>query len=149
VYLALDSIQDPQNLGTLLRTAEAVGVAGVLIPEHRAAGVSTAVVNASAGAVEHLRVSRVTNLARALEGLKETGIWAVALEATPEAVALWDAPLDGPLALVVGGEGEGVRPIVLRACDVAARLPIAGRVESLNAAVAGSVALYELARRRR
>lgn len=147
-YLVLDSLQDPQNLGALLRTAEATGVSGVVIPEHRAASVTPSVVNTSAGASEHLRVARVTNIARALDELKRAGSWVVGLEATPNAVPLWEAPLDGPVALVVGAEGEGVRRLVLKQCDVVASLPLQGEIESLNAAVAGSVALYEVLRRR-
>lgn len=148
LYLALDSLQDPQNLGTVLRTAEAVRVTGVLIPEHRAAQVTPAVVNASAGAVEHLRVAQVTNLARSLEELKKAGVWVVGLEAVPGAATLWEVRLDGPLALVVGSEGEGIRRLVLEKCDIVARLPLLGRVESLNAASTAAVALYEVLRRR-
>lgn len=148
IFLALDSLQDPQNLGTLLRTAEAVGVRGVLIPEHRAVAVTPAVVNAAAGATEHLRIARVTNLARSLDDLKEAGVWVVGLEDAPGAVQLWETRLDGPVALVVGSEGEGVRRLVLQKCDALVRLPLLGKVESLNASVAGSVALYEILRRR-
>ncbi len=147
-YLVLDSLQDPQNLGTVLRTAEAVAVTGVVMPRHRAAEVTPAVVNASAGAVEHLRVAQVVNLARALEELKESGVWVVGLEAVPDAQPLWKVRLDGALALVVGSEGEGIRRLVLEKCDVVARLPLLGRVESLNASTAAAVALYEALRHR-
>ena len=146
--LVLDSLQDPQNLGTVLRTAEAVSVTGIIMPEHRAAEITPAVVNASAGAVEHLRVAQVVNLARTLEELKDAGIWVVGIEATPDAQSLWATRLDGPLALVLGSEGEGIRRLVLEKCDVVARLPLLGKVESLNAAVAAAVALYEVVRRR-
>lgn len=146
--LVLDSLQDPQNLGTVLRTAEAVSVTGIIMPEHRAAEITPAVVNASAGAVEHLRVAQVVNLARTLEELKGAGIWVVGIEATPDAQSLWATRLDGPLALVLGSEGEGIRRLVLEKCDVVARLPLLGKVESLNAAVAAAVALYEVVRRR-
>jgi 23S rRNA (guanosine2251-2'-O)-methyltransferase len=146
--LVLDSLQDPQNLGTVLRTAEAVSVTGIIMPEHRAAEITPAVVNASAGAVEHLRVAQVVNLARTLEELKNAGLWVVGLEATPDAQSLWATRLDGPLALVLGSEGEGIRRLVLEKCDVVARLPLLGKVESLNAAVAAAVALYEVVRRR-
>ncbi|MEJ7652892.1 MAG: 23S rRNA (guanosine(2251)-2'-O)-methyltransferase RlmB [Chloroflexia bacterium] len=148
VVLVLDSLQDPQNLGTLLRTAEAVGAGGVILPEHRAAGVTPAVVNASSGAVEHLRIAQVGNLARAIEGLKRAGLWVAGLENVAGAVSLWEAPLDGPLALVVGSEGRGMRRLVLEKCDFVVSLPQVGKVESLNAAVAGSIALYEIMRRR-
>ncbi len=149
IYLVLDSLQDPQNLGTVLRTAEAVGVRGVVIPQHRAAQVTPAVVNASAGAVEHLRVAQVVNLVRSLGELKASGAWVIALENTPESVPLWETRLDGAVALVVGSEGGGIRRLVLEQCDVVASLPLLGHVESLNAAAAASVALYEALRQRR
>ncbi|HEX5502685.1 MAG TPA: 23S rRNA (guanosine(2251)-2'-O)-methyltransferase RlmB [Thermomicrobiales bacterium] len=148
LYLALDQVQDPQNVGTLLRTAEAVGVTGVLLPEHRAAAITPAVVNASSGATEHLHVARVTNLARALAQLKQAGVWVAGLEAAPEAGLLDDADLAGPLALVVGSEGRGIARLVRETCDFLVRLPMRGRVASLNAAVAGSVALYAADRQR-
>lgn len=148
LFLALDQLQDPQNVGTLLRTAEAVGVTGVLIPQHRAATITPAVVNASSGATEHLRIARVTNLVRALEQLKGAGLWVVGLEGLPEAEPLGKANLDGPLALVVGSEGGGISRLVRATCDLLARLPMRGRIGSLNAAVAGSVALYFIDRQR-
>lgn len=148
IYLVLDSLQDPQNLGTVLRTAEAVGVRGVIIPQHRAAQVTPAVVNASAGAVEHLRVAQVVNLARSLDALKASGAWVIGLENTPESVHLWEARLDGSVALVIGSEGSGIRRLVLESCDVVSSLPLLGHVESLNAAAAASVALYEVLRQR-
>ncbi len=147
-WLALDCLQDPQNFGTLLRTAEAVGVHAVLFPEHRSARVTPAVVNASAGAVEHLRVVQVTNLVRALERLKTQGVWIVGLQQDPRAIRYDQADLSGPIALVVGNEESGIRPLVRRACDVLIYLPMRGRVASLNAATAGAIALYEIARRR-
>ncbi len=139
--LILDVIQDPQNLGTLLRTAEAVGVDGVLMPLRRAAEVTPAVVRASAGASEHLIVVQA-NLAQAISSLKEAGAWIVGLDGGPEAIPVEQARLDGALALVVGNEGEGLRSLVRQSCDFLVRLPMVGKVESLNAAVAGSVALY-------
>ncbi|GBD08351.1 Putative TrmH family tRNA/rRNA methyltransferase [Candidatus Thermoflexus japonica] len=147
-WLALDCLQDPQNFGTLLRTAEAVGVHAVLFPEHRSARVTPAVVNASAGAVEHLRVVQVTNLARALEQLKERGLWIVGLQQDPRAIRYDQADLSGPIALVVGNEESGIRPLIRRVCDFLIYLPMRGRIASLNAATAGAVALYEIARRR-
>ncbi|WP_376789681.1 23S rRNA (guanosine(2251)-2'-O)-methyltransferase RlmB [Thermoflexus sp.] len=147
-WLALDCLQDPQNFGTLLRTAEAVGVHGVLFPEHRSARVTPAVVNASAGAVEHLRVVRVTNLARALEQFKERGLWIVGLQQDPRAIRYDQADLSGPIALVIGNEESGIRSLIRRVCDFLIYLPMCGRVASLNAATAGAVALYEIARRR-
>lgn len=139
--LILDVLQDPQNLGTLLRTAEAVGIHGVLLPYRHAASITPAVVNASSGACEHLLITQV-NLAQAIEQLKEEGIWIIGLEAGKEAQPIDKARLDGPLALVVGGEGGGMRQLVRKSCDFLVRLPMRGEVESLNAAVAGSVALY-------
>jgi len=139
--LILDVIQDPQNLGTLLRTAEAVGVHGVLMPLRRAAEVTPAVVRASAGASEHLIVVQA-NLAQTIVSLKEAGAWVIGLEGGPEAISVEQARLDGALALVVGNEGEGLRSLVRQSCDLLVSLPMVGKVESLNAAVAGSVVLY-------
>ncbi len=140
-FLLLDALQDPQNLGTLLRTAEAVGVHGVVLPLRRTATVTPAVVSASSGASEHLLVAQM-NLAQAIRALQEAGVWVVGLEGGPEAQPLGQVPLEGPLALVVGSEGQGLRHLTRQACDVLLRLPMRGRVDSLNAAVAGSVALY-------
>jgi len=139
--LILDVLQDPQNLGTLIRTAEGVGVHGVLLPYRQTAVVTPAVVNASSGACEHLLVTQV-NLAQAIQQLKEENIWIIGLETDLEAQPLDKVRLDGPLALVIGGEGSGMRPLVRKSCDVLMRLPMRGTVESLNASVAGSVALY-------
>ncbi len=145
--LILDVIQNPQNLGVLLRTAEAVGVHGVLLPLAHAAGITPAVVNASAGASEHLLVAQA-NLSQAIATLKEAGAWVLGLEGSPEAAPVEKARLDGPLALVVGSEGEGMRALTRRSCDLLVRLEMRGQVESLNAAVAGSIVLY-LARQAR
>ncbi|MDZ4159642.1 MAG: 23S rRNA (guanosine(2251)-2'-O)-methyltransferase RlmB [Anaerolineaceae bacterium] len=139
--LLLDVIQDPQNLGTLLRTAEAVGVHGVLIPPQRAAGVTPAVVHSSAGACEHMLVASL-NLAQAITILKRDGAWVIGMENTPDARPVEEMPFDSALALVVGGEGEGLRALTRRNCDLLLRLPMSGKVGSLNAAVAGSVVLY-------
>jgi 23S rRNA (guanosine2251-2'-O)-methyltransferase len=141
LYLALDHLQDVQNLGTLLRTAEAMGVTGVILPGRRSAGVTAAVVNASAGAVEHLKIALVGNLVQALEQLKDNGVWAAGLEAAPEAKALAEANLTGPLVLVVGAEGAGLSRLVRERCDWLVEIPMVGKVESLNAAVAGSIVL--------
>lgn len=139
--LVLDVIQNPQNLGTLLRTAEAVGVHGVLMPLRRAAGVTPAVVHASAGASEHLQVASI-NLAQALDKLKEEGAWVIGLEGSADSTPAEKVKLSGPLVLVVGSEGEGMRLLVRKSCDVLLKLPMLGQIESLNAAVAGSVVLY-------
>jgi 23S rRNA (guanosine2251-2'-O)-methyltransferase len=141
LIVILDMLQDPQNLGTLLRTCDALGVHGVLLPLRRTATVTPAVVNASAGASEHLLIAQA-NLAQAITGLKKAGLWVVGLQSEPPARDLDEVRLDGPLALVVGNEGEGMRPLVRASCDVLARLPMRGQVASLNAAVAGSIALY-------
>ncbi|HIE56755.1 MAG TPA: 23S rRNA (guanosine(2251)-2'-O)-methyltransferase RlmB [Anaerolineales bacterium] len=139
--LILDTLQDPQNLGTLLRTAEAVGVHGVVIPLARTAQVTPAVVNASSGASEHLLIAQA-NLSQAIGKLKEAGLWIVGLEGSAEAGSPAQIRLDGPLGLVVGSEGQGMRQLVRKSCDFLLQLPMRGKIESLNAAVAGSVALY-------
>jgi 23S rRNA (guanosine2251-2'-O)-methyltransferase len=139
--LVLDALQNPQNLGTLFRTAESVGVHGVVIPLRHTADVTPAVVSASAGATEHLLVAQV-NLAQAIDEMKEAGVWVVGLEGSPDALPPEKVRLDGALALVVGSEGEGMRPLVRQSCDWLMSLPMRGKIESLNAAVAGSVALY-------
>ena len=139
--LILDVLQNPQNLGSLLRTAEAAGVHGVLIPQHRAAEITPAVVTASAGASELMLVAQ-TNIARALEDLKKDGVWVVGLEGGEGAQPIQSVPLNGPLALVVGNEGEGMRQLVRESCDFVAAIPMKGKIESLNAAVAGSIAIY-------
>lgn len=144
VLLILDSLQDPQNLGSLLRTAELIGIHGVVIPKRRAAGITPAVVNSSAGATEHLLVARVTNLVRTMEELKTKGLWIVGLENVPNAQSLYQSDLKMPLALVVGSEGKGMGRLVRANCDMLIRLPMQGRIGSLNAAVAGSIALYEV-----
>jgi len=139
--LVLDLVQNPQNLGTLIRTAEAVGVHGTLLPLRHAAGVTPAVVSASAGATEHMLVVQ-TNLAQAIDRLKQAGVWVIGLEGSREASPPEPRTLKGPVALVVGNEGEGMRPLVRQLCDVLVRLPMRGKVDSYNAAVAGSIALF-------
>jgi 23S rRNA (guanosine2251-2'-O)-methyltransferase len=148
--LILDTLQNPQNLGTLIRTAEALGVHGVLIPTHRAAEITPAVVSASAGATEHMLVAQV-NLAQAIDELKAADAWVVGLDESPESKSPSDVRLDGALVVVVGSEGEGLRPLVKSKCDFLLRLPMQGQIQSLNASVAGSVALYlaYLARQKR
>jgi len=145
--LVLDGIQDPQNLGAILRTARAVGVAGVVLPKDRAVAVTAAVVAASAGHAFAVPVARVTNLARACEALKEAGWWLVALTAaTQRSVFDLAGEVDRP-ALVMGGEGSGIRQLIHRGCDFEATIPMAAGVESLNVSVAAAVALYALTRR--
>ena len=148
--LILDTLQNPQNLGTLIRTAESIGVHGVLIPTHRAAEITPAVVSASAGATEHMLVAQA-NLAQAIVELKAADAWVVGLDEGSESKSPSEVRLDGALVVVVGSEGEGIRPLVKSKCDFLVRLPMEGQIESLNAAVAGSVALYlaYLARQKR
>lgn len=145
--LILDAIQDVNNLGSLLRTAEAAGVHGIILPEHRAAEVNATVIKTSAGATEHLLIAQETNLTRAIEDLKKRNIWVVGLAG--EAKTLYtQANLTGPLALVVGNEGKGISRLVREHCDLLIKLPMYGHINSLNAAVAGSIALYEALRQR-
>ena len=145
--LILDTLQDPQNLGALLRTAEIVGVHGVLLPFRHTVTVTPAVVGASSGASERLLITQV-NLAQAIASLKEAGVWVIGLEGRPgpgeklPSGYPGQVRLDGALALVVGSEGQGMRQLVRESCDLLLRLPQRGEIDSLNAAVAGSVALY-------
>ncbi len=141
LLLVLDHLQDPQNLGTLVRSAEAFGVHGILIPDRRAARVTAAVSNSSAGAVEHMLVAQVTNLNKAIDELKAANIWVAGLDGSPEAEPLARANLTGALALVVGSEAEGMSRLTRERCDFLVRIPMVGRIESLNAAVAGSIVL--------
>ncbi|MEW5938808.1 MAG: 23S rRNA (guanosine(2251)-2'-O)-methyltransferase RlmB, partial [Chloroflexota bacterium] len=139
--LMLDSLQDPQNFGTLLRTAEAVGVHGVVIPLARTVEVTPAVVNASSGASEHLLIAQA-NLAQAMDSLKDADVWMVGLDQHGVKMEAGSRHLRGALGLVVGSEGEGLRELTRKKCDIVLKLPMRGEIESLNAAVAGSVALY-------
>lgn len=140
--LMLDSLNDPQNFGTLLRTAEVVGVHGVVIPLAHTVEVTPAVVNASSGASEHLRIAR-SNLAQVIDTLKEENVWIVGLDENGEMIGeKTERHLTGPVGLVVGSEGEGIRQLIRSKCDIVLKLPMRGQIESLNAAVAGSVALY-------
>lgn len=145
--LLLDQIQDPQNLGTLLRSAEAFGVHGVVMPLARAAGVTPAVVNASSGATELLQITQ-HNLAQAIDRLKQAGGWIIGLEDSPKAQTPEQIDLTGGIGLVIGNEASGLRKLVRENCDLLMRIPMQGKIDSLNAAVAGSIALY-LARQAR
>jgi 23S rRNA (guanosine2251-2'-O)-methyltransferase len=142
LILLLDLLQDVQNVGTLVRTADAVGVHGVVTQARRGVGVTPGVVRASSGAVEHLAVARVTNLVRAMETLKEADVWLAGLDRDPQALPYDQANLSGSLGLVVGSEGDGLRRLVRETCDFLVSLPMRGQVASLNAATAGSIALY-------
>ena len=148
LVLVIDSLQDPQNFGVLLRSAEGTGVDGVVIPKHRAVGLTPAVAKTSAGASEHLLIAEVANLRQAIDAIKEKGIWVVATDETGD--LLYDeVDYRGPTALVIGGEAEGIRRLVLEGCDQVVRIPMEGSIESLNAAAAGTVMLYEALRQRR
>jgi len=148
LLLALDGVEDPQNLGALLRVADGAGVDGVIVTERRAAPLSPVAVKASAGASEHLRIARVVNLVRALEELKENNIWVIGLDERGETD--YDrSDLTGNCVLVLGREGAGLHDLVKRTCDHLLRIPMAGGVSSLNVSTAGAVVLYEAARQRR
>jgi 23S rRNA (guanosine2251-2'-O)-methyltransferase len=147
LLVCLDQVTDPHNLGAVCRSAEAAGATGVVLPSHNSARVTPAVCRASAGAVEHLAVAVVTNLARYLTEIKGPALWVWG--ATAEAETLfWKADLRGGVALVLGAEGRGLRPLVRRACDAEVAIPLAGRTESLNVSVAAAVLLYEARRQR-
>ncbi len=139
--LMLDSLQDPQNFGTLIRTAEALGVHGVVIPTARSVEVTPAVVNASSGASEHMLIAQA-NLSQTIDALKDNDIWVVGLDQAGAEVEAGSRHLKGALGLVVGSEGDGLHDLVRKKCDIVLKLPMKGQIESLNAAVAGSVALY-------
>lgn len=144
VLIALDHLQDPQNVGTLLRAAEACGVGLVLIPSDRAAEITPAVVNASSGAVEHLPISRVTNLSRELDSLKQRGWWVIGLEQGEQSSDIYHTDVPLPAVVVIGAEANGLSPNVRRRCDLTVHLPMRGKIDSLNAATAGAVALFHL-----
>jgi 23S rRNA (guanosine2251-2'-O)-methyltransferase len=145
--LVLDRVQDPRNFGAVLRTAEVFGVHGVIVPKHHQVGLTEVAARAAMGAVEHLPVARETNLVTALEKLKKSGIWVYGA-AVEGGVAPWAVDLRGPLCLVFGGEGGGVRPLVARTCDAVLTIPMAGRVGSLNVGAAVAVLCYEASRQR-
>lgn len=147
LLLALDQVQDPGNFGALLRTAEAFGAHGVIVPKHHSVGLTETVARTAMGALEHVQVARETNLVRALETLKKSSIWIFG--STPAGgVAPWSADLSGPSCLVLGSEGEGLRPLVERACDVLLTIPMSGHIGSLSVSAAGAALLYEAARQR-
>ena len=145
--LLLDELEDPHNLGALLRTADAAGVHGVLIPKRRSCPLSATVAKTSAGAVEYVPVARIGNIVQTLRELKEKGLWVIGADMDGES-DYYDANLTGPVVLVVGSEGKGISRLVKENCDVLVRLPMAGRINSLNASVAGSILLYEIMRQR-
>ncbi len=145
--LLLDEIEDPRNLGALIRTAECSGVHGVVIPRHRSAHVTGAVARSSAGATEHMQVAEVPNLVSAIERLKEEGYWVIGLDAEGDRLYT-AAEYTTPVALVVGSEGRGLRRLVRERCDFLVRIPLRGHIGSLNASVAGALVMYEVQRAR-
>ncbi len=146
-FLVLDGVQDPHNLGACLRSAEAAGVNGVIIPKDRAAGITATVRKTASGAVDSVLIYRVTNLARTLNELRAAGVWLIGLDASAS-VSLFAANLSGPLALVLGAEERGLRRLTRERCDELVRLPMFGQVESLNVSVATGICLYEVVRQR-
>jgi 23S rRNA (guanosine2251-2'-O)-methyltransferase len=147
LFLVLDGVEDPRNLGAVLRTADAAGVHGVVIPERRAAGLTETVAKAAAGAMEHVPVVKVANIANCLETFKKAGVWVAGAEAGGETV-FWEADLSLPTALVMGGEDRGVRRLVRERCDYLLSLPLRGAISSLNVSVATGILLYEALRQR-
>ena len=147
LLVCLDQVTDPHNLGAVARTAEGAGATAVVLPAHGAVRVTPAVCRASAGAVEHLPIAVVPNLARYLSDVKGPSLWAYAADAEGS-LSMWDADLAGGVALVLGAEGKGVRPLVRRTCDAVVSIPLAGKVGSLNVSVAAAVLLFEARRQR-
>lgn len=146
--LVLDGVTDPRNFGALLRTAEAVGIHYILIPKDRSAEVTPLAVKASAGAASYLEIVRVTNLQRALVALKRIGFWTVGLDASVRR-SIYDTSYPSRLAVVLGSEGKGIRPVIFRECDFLVSIPMLGKVASLNVGVAGAIFLYEILRQTR
>lgn len=146
--LILDGLTDPHNFGALLRTAEAVGVRRIIVPQDRSVDVTPTVVKASAGAVHHLQICRIANLRRAMTTLKDNGYWLVGLD-DQAAEQIYDRVYPEKLGIVLGSEGRGIRPLILRECDYRVSIPMLGKVSSLNVAVAGAVFLYEILRQKR
>lgn len=148
LVVVLDHIEDPQNIGSILRTANAVGASGVILPEDRAAGVTSATVRASAGASEHMRVARVVNLTRSIKSMQDAGVWVTALDRVADSRDYTAVDFKGRVALVVGNEGKGVSRLVRESSDFVASLPMAGAIDSLNAGVAAAIVMYEVVRQR-
>lgn len=149
LIVCLDQVSDPHNLGAVCRAVDGAGGSGVVLPSHGSARVTAAVCRASAGAVEHVKIAVVTNLARYLAEVKGPDLWVFAAAAEEGATPMWQADLTGGAALVLGAEGRGLRPLVRKTCDAAVSIPLSGRVESLNVSVAAAILLYEAARQRR
>lgn len=148
LFLVLDGIEDPRNMGAIIRTAEGAGVDGLIVPDRRTVGMTSVVARASAGALEHIDVSRVVNLSHSIEQLKSSGLWVYGLDPNASKSYL-DLSYRGPTVIVIGGEGRGIRPGLLKHCDDHIAIPMQGKVASLNVSVATSVLLYEVVRQRR
>lgn len=147
LYLILDSVQDPHNLGACIRTAAATGVTAIIIPKDRSASINETVRKVASGAVENVTVISVVNLVRAIKKIKEAGVWVVGADGDAEA-SIYDMNLTVPTAIIMGGEGKGMRESVMKECDYVASLPLLGPIESLNVSVATGVILYEVIRQR-
>ena len=145
--LALDQIQDPRNLGAILRSADATGVHGVILPKHHSAGLTMAAARSAVGAGEWVPVARVTNLVQSLEALKKEGVWVIG-STVKGGILPWESDLSGPVCLVLGGEGAGLRPLVAKTCDLLLTLPMRGRLDSINVSAAAAVLCYEVLRQR-
>ncbi|AIS53209.1 RNA methyltransferase, TrmH family, group 3 [Thermoanaerobacter kivui] len=143
----LDGITDPHNLGAIIRSAEAFGVHGIIIPKRRAVGVNATVVKTSAGAVEYVKIAKVSNINKTIKKLKEKGLWIVGTEANAEK-SFGDLDYDIPLALVIGSEGEGISKLILQNCDFVVKIPMWGHINSLNASVAASLMIYQIVSKR-
>ena len=146
-FLVLDSIQDPHNLGAIIRTAETVGIDGIIIPKDRSVAITAAVEKVSVGAVEHVKVARVTNIAQTLKALNEEGVWIAGTDGEGEN-SLYETDLNMDLALVIGSEGKGIRPLVKKQCHFLLSIPMQGKINSLNASVAAAIVMFEITRQR-
>lgn len=146
--LILDELEDPHNLGALIRTADAVGIHGVIVPKRRSAPISSTVAKSSAGAVEHVPIARVGNIRDTLEELKTRGLWIVGADLDSEKF-MYDVDLSIPLGIVIGNEGRGLRRLTRESCDILVKIPMLGKIQSLNASVAGALLMYESLRQKR
>jgi len=146
-FLALDQVQDPRNLGAILRSAEVMGAHGAIVPKHHAVGLTSAAAKSAMGALEHLPVARETNISQVLDILKKDGVWIVG-SVVQGGRAPWEVDLSGPMCLVLGGEGPGLRPLVAKGCDFLVSIPMRGQVESLNVGAAAAILCYEVRRQR-
>ncbi len=147
LIIMLDGFEDPHNLGAVIRTAETVGVDGVIIPKNRSVKVNSTVSKVSTGAIEYVKVCEVTNLVQTIKKLKELGYWIVGAEYTPESVCYWNVEFDMKIVLVIGSEGKGISRIVTKECDYLVKIPMRGKINSLNASVSAALIMYEIRRK--